>query len=45
MEDSENRRKHYNLYYIFAADKQAQLLPGEKAEKIREKIFEKISKT
>lgn len=44
MENMENRREHYNLYYIFAADKQAHPMPPEKVEKIRRNIFEKSLK-
>lgn len=41
MENTENRREHYNLYYIFAADKQEHPMPPEMVEKIRKNIFEK----
>ena len=44
MENTENRREHYNLYYIFAADKQEHPMPPEKVEEIRKNIFEKNSK-
>ena len=44
MENAENRREHYNLYYIFAADKQEHPMPPEMVEKIRKNIFEKNSK-
>ena len=44
MENTENRREHYNLYYIFAADKQEHPMPAEMVEKIRKNIFEKNSK-
>ena len=40
MESTENRREHYNLYYIFAADKQEHPMPPEMVEKIRKNIFE-----
>ena len=40
MENAENRREHYNLYYIFAADKQERSLNVDK----KEKIWENISK-
>ena len=41
MENTESRREHYNLYYIFAADKQEHPMPPEKVEEIRKNIFEK----
>lgn len=41
MENTENHREHYNLYYIFAADKQERPMPPEKVEEIRKNIFEK----
>ena len=44
MENTENRREHYNLYYIFEADKQEHPMPPEMVEKIRKNIFEKNSK-
>ena len=44
MENTENHREHYNLYYIFAADKQEHPMPPEKVEEIRKNIFEKNSK-
>ena len=44
MENAENHREHYNLYYIFAADKQEHPMPPEMVEKIRKNIFEKNSK-
>ena len=44
MENAKNLREHYNLYYIFAADKQEHPMPSEMVEKIRKNIFEKNSK-
>ena len=44
MENTENRREHYNLYYIFETDKQEHPMPPEKVEEIRKNIFEKNSK-
>ena len=44
MENAENRRKHCNLYYIFATDKQEHPMPPEKVKEIRKNIFEKNSK-
>ena len=44
MENTENRREHYNLYYIFEADKQEHPMPPEMVEKIRKNIFEKNPK-
>jgi len=41
MENVENLREHYNLYYIFAADKQERPMPPERVEEIRKNIFEK----
>lgn len=41
MENTENRREHNNLYYIFAADKQEHPMPPDMVEKIRKNIFEK----
>ena len=40
MENEENRRERYNLYYIFATDKQEHPMPPEMVEKIRKNIFE-----
>ena len=44
MENTESRREHYNLYYIFETDKQEHPIPPEKVEEIRKNIFEKNSK-
>ena len=44
MENTENRHVHYNLYYIFAADKQEHPMPPEMVEKIQKNIFEKFQK-
>ena len=44
MENTENRREHYNLYYIFAADKQEHPMPPEMVKEIIKNIFEKNSK-
>lgn len=41
MENTENRREHNNLYYIFATDKQEHPMPPEMVEKMRKNIFEK----
>ena len=35
----ESRREHSNLYYILEADKQANPMPSEWVERLREKIF------
>ena len=45
MENAENRREHYNLYYIFAADKQKHPMPPEMVKEIIKNIFEKIQKS
>ena len=44
MENTENHREHYNLYYIFAADKQKHPMPPEMVKEIIKNIFEKNSK-
>jgi len=44
MENTESRREHYNLYYIFDADKREHPMLPEKVEEIRKNIFEKNSK-
>lgn len=38
MTDTANK-EHYNLYYIFAADKREHPMPQHKAEAIRKAIF------
>lgn len=42
MENTENRREHNNLYYIFAADKQKHPMPPEMAEEIRKNILRNL---
>ena len=42
MAQQENRREHYNLYYIFKADKREHPMPPRKVYEIKKKIFEKF---
>ena len=39
MDNRDSPHNRYNLYFIFEEDKQANLLPTDKAEYIRENIF------
>ncbi len=43
MEHRENHREHYNLYYIFEADKLAHSMAPDTAEKIRKNILKFFS--
>ena len=43
MENPENHRNHYNLYFIFASDKPKHPMPLDKAEMIRKNILGNLS--
>ena len=43
MEKTADRREHYNLYYIFEADRQRHEMPKNEVERIRKNIFKKFS--
>ena len=45
MENAENCREHYNLYYIFASDKQEHSLPVDKKDEIWQNICKIFSKS
>ena len=44
MAQQENHREHYNLYYIFKADKREHPMPPRKVYEIKKKMFEKFTK-
>ena len=44
MAQQENHREHYNLYYIFEADKREHPMPLRYVEDIRKKILENFKK-
>ena len=43
MENPENCRNHYNLYFIFLYDKHMHPMPSDKAETIKKNILKNIS--